>query len=61
MDAVGNGGGTDPWGNERVALEASGSISRKDFELNWNQVLEAGGVLVGDKITITLDLSTVKQ
>ena len=61
LDAVVNGAGTDPWGNERVALEARGTISRKDFGLNWNQVLEAGGVLVGDKITLTLDLSTVKQ
>ena len=61
LDATVNGAGTDPWGNERVALEARGTISRKDFGLNWNQVLEAGGVLVGDKITITLDLSTVKS
>lgn len=60
LDAVVNGAGTDPWGNERVALEARGTISRKDFELNWNQVLEAGGVLVGDKIRLNLDLSTVK-
>ncbi len=60
LDATVNGAGTDPWGNERIALEASGTISRKAFGLNWNQVLEAGGVLVGDKITITLDLSTVK-
>jgi polyisoprenoid-binding protein YceI len=60
LAAVVNGAGTDPWGNERVALEASGAISRKDYELNWNQVLEAGGVLVGDKITLNLDLSTVK-
>jgi polyisoprenoid-binding protein YceI len=60
LDATVNGAGTDPWGNERIALEASGTISRKDFGLNWNQVLEAGGVLVGDKIKITLDLSTVK-
>ena len=60
LDATVNGAGTDPWGNERIALEASGTINRKDFGLNWNQVLEAGGVLVGDKIKITLDLSTVK-
>ncbi len=60
LDAVVNGAGTDPYGNERVALEASGAISRKDFGLNWNQVLEAGGVLVGDKIKINLDLSTIK-
>lgn len=60
LDATVNGAGTDPWGNERIALEARGTISRKDFGLNWNQLLEAGGVLVGDKITLILDLSTVK-
>lgn len=50
----------DPYGQERVALEARGQINRKDFGLTWNQVLEAGGVLVGEKITISLDLSTVR-
>lgn len=55
-----NGAGVDPWGNQRVALEAKGEINRKDFGLTWNQVLEAGGVLVGEKIKITLDLSTVR-
>lgn len=54
------GGGTDPWGNERFALDAHGEISRKDFGLNWNQALETGGVLVGDKVKITVDLSTVR-
>lgn len=60
LDADVNGSGVDPWGNQRFALEAKGQINRKDFGLTWNQVLEAGGVLVGEKITITLDLSTVR-
>lgn len=60
LDGTVNGAGTDPWGNERIALEASGTISRKDFGLNWNQMLEAGVCSSGDKITITLDLFTVK-
>lgn len=60
LDATVNGAGVDPWGNERLALEARGKINRKDFGLNWNQLLEAGGVLVGEKVTITLDLSTVR-
>lgn len=54
------GTGVDPYGNERLALEATGQISRKAFGLHWNQLLETGGVVVGDKITISLDLSTVK-
>jgi polyisoprenoid-binding protein YceI len=60
LDAEVNGTGVDPWGNDRLALEAKGQINRKDFGLNWNQVLEAGGVLVGEKVTLTLDLSTVR-
>ena len=60
LDAELHGSGVDPWGNERVALEAKGEISRKDFGLTWNQLLETGGVLVGEKIRMTLDLSTVR-
>jgi polyisoprenoid-binding protein YceI len=60
LDAQVQGAGTDPWGNERVALEATGQLSRKDFGLTWNQAMEAGGVLVGDRVTLTLDLSTVR-
>jgi polyisoprenoid-binding protein YceI len=60
LDTDVNGAGVDPYGNERVALEARGEINRKDFGLNWNQVLEAGGVLVGEKVKIVLDLSTVR-
>ena len=50
----------DPWGNERVAVEATTKISRKDFGLTWNASLETGGVLVGDEVTITLDAQFVK-
>ena len=54
------GTATDPWGNERIAFEATGEFNRKDFGLTWNQVLEAGGVLVGEEVTLTLDLQAVK-
>lgn len=50
----------DPWGNERVAFAAKTSINRKDFGLHWNQVLEAGGFMVGDKVEIGLDVQAVK-
>jgi len=50
----------DPWGNLRVAIEATTKISRKDFGLTWNATLETGGVLVGDEVTITLDAQFVK-
>jgi polyisoprenoid-binding protein YceI len=54
------GGGKDPWGNERAGFTAKVTINRKDFGLGWNQVLEAGGVLVGEKIEIALDIEAVK-
>ena len=54
------GRGTDPWGNQRLAFEARTSIDRKDFGLRWNQVLEAGGVLVGDKVEIELEIQAVQ-
>jgi polyisoprenoid-binding protein YceI len=50
----------DPWGNTRVAISAITKIYRKDFGLTWNGALETGGILVGDEITITLDVEFVK-
>ena len=50
----------DPWGNIKTALSASTKISRKEFGLTWNAALEAGGVLVGDEVLITLDIQFVK-
>jgi polyisoprenoid-binding protein YceI len=50
----------DPWGNVRIGWSASTKINRKDFGLNWNAALEAGGLLVGDQVTITLDAQAVK-
>ena len=52
--------GKDPWGNTRIGLEATTKINRKDFGLTWNAALETGGVLVGEEITVTLDLQFVK-
>jgi polyisoprenoid-binding protein YceI len=51
----------DPWGNTRIGLAATTKINRKDFGLTWNAALEAGGLMVGEDITITLDLEFVKQ
>ena len=50
----------DPWGNTRVAVSASTKINRKDFGLTWNAALETGGILVGDEVTITVDVEFVK-
>jgi len=51
----------DPWGNTRVAVSATTKINRKDFGLTWNAALETGGILVGDEVTITLDVQFVKD
>jgi polyisoprenoid-binding protein YceI len=50
----------DPWGNTRVALSATTKINRKDFGLTWNAALETGGILVGEEVTITLDVQFIK-
>jgi len=52
--------GKDPWGNTRIGVSATTKISRKDFGLVWNAALETGGVLVGDDVTITLDVQFIK-
>jgi len=50
----------DPWGNTRLGVSATTKINRRDFGLTWNAGLETGGILVGDEVTITLDLQFVK-
>src|SRR5713101_4564149 len=51
---------TDPWGNTRIGMSATAKINRKDFGLTWNTALETGGFLVGDEVTITLEVQAVK-
>ena len=51
----------DPWGHERAGFAARTSVDRKDFGLTWNQVLEAGGVVVGDRVEIEIEVEAVKQ
>ena len=50
----------DPWGNIRIGLSATTKINRKDFGLAWNAALETGGILVGEDVTITLDVQFIK-
>ena len=51
---------TDPWGNQKAGFEATAEINRKDWGLEWNVALEGGGVLVSEKIKITLDVQLLK-
>jgi polyisoprenoid-binding protein YceI len=55
------GTATDPFGNLRAGFEGRASINRKDWGVNWNAGLEAGGVLVSDKIALEFDVSAIKQ
>lgn len=50
----------DPWGGTRTGFSAKTSFNRKDFGLGWNSVLEAGGVLVGEKVEITLEIEAIQ-
>lgn len=60
LDAEQLGVGKDPWGNVKAAFEAKTSVDRRDFGLTWNQALETGGVLVGEKIEIAIEVQAAK-
>jgi polyisoprenoid-binding protein YceI len=55
------GAATDPFGNLRIGFEGSVVINRKDFGVNWNAALEAGGVLVSEKVTLEFEVSAIKS
>ncbi|KMO98255.1 YceI family protein [Streptomyces roseus] len=61
IDLEFNGSATDVYGNERVGFEGSAEILRSDWGLTWNAALEAGGVMVSDKVKLTFDISAIKQ
>jgi len=54
------GAAKDPWGNLRTGFEGKATINRKDWGLAWNVALEAGGILVSEKVTIELDIAAVR-
>jgi polyisoprenoid-binding protein YceI len=51
---------SDPWGNVKAGFSLSGKINRKDWGLNWNAALEAGGVLVSEEVKLTCDIELAK-
>jgi polyisoprenoid-binding protein YceI len=61
FDVEFGGIGKDPWGNEKAGFSLQGKINRKDWGLNWNAALEAGGVLVSDEVRINAEVQFVKQ
>lgn len=56
-----NGIAVDPYGQTKAGFEAEGSINRKDFNLNWNAVTEAGSIVVSDKVRLIANLQFIKQ
>jgi polyisoprenoid-binding protein YceI len=54
-----SGVATDPWGNRRVAGQATGTLNRKDWGLGWNQLLETGAFLVGEEVKFTLEIEAL--
>ncbi len=61
LEAELNGIAVDPYGQTKAGLEIRGEISRKDFNLTWNAVTEAGSVVVSDKIKLVVDVQFIKQ
>ncbi|MFA6188013.1 MAG: YceI family protein [Sulfuricurvum sp.] len=50
---------TDPWGNKRSGFVLTGKINRKDYGLNWNEAIEAGGVVVGEEVKMTIEIEGI--
>lgn len=61
LDVEHTGSATDPWGNKRVGFAATTSLSRKDFGITWNKALDAGGVVVGDEVKVTLEIEGIER
>lgn len=60
-DVEQTGSGKDPWGNQRLGFSAKAAIQRSDWGLKWNQALEAGGVLVSEKVDIHVEVQLVEK
>ena len=61
LDVEYAGQSKSPWGSTSAGFHAETKINRKDWGLNWNQALETGGILVGEEVTITIELELIKQ
>lgn len=61
LEVESNGEMKDPWGNIKLGFTATGTINRTEFGLTWNQLLEAGGIAVGEKVKLTIDVQLVKE
>lgn len=55
------GGVKDPWGNERAGFETNATLNRKDYGINWNKALDAGGFVLGDEVKVAINIEAVKK
>ncbi len=60
LEAELTGSAVDPWGNERIGLVLRGQLNPNDYGVDWNQELETGGNLLGDRVDIVVDVSALK-
>lgn len=61
LDVTNEGTVKDPWGNARMGFSAKTKFDRSDFGLTWNQAIEAGGVVVGNEVKVSIEVEVVKQ
>jgi polyisoprenoid-binding protein YceI len=61
LEATFEGTATDPWGSERIGLTVRGQLDPNDYGVDWNQELESGGNLLGDRVDFTAAISAVKE
>jgi polyisoprenoid-binding protein YceI len=60
LDVIYRGMVKDPWGNTRVGFKISGEVNRFDYNLKWNNLLETGGLVVGEDVTLEIDVELIK-
>ena len=61
LEAELNGIAVDPYGQTKAGFEIRGEINRKDFNLTWNSITEAGSIVVSDKVKLVVDVQFIKQ
>jgi polyisoprenoid-binding protein YceI len=61
LDMEVSGPQNDPWGGVRMGLKATTAIDRRDYGVNWNQVLDKGGVAVGNEVRINIELELIRE
>ena len=51
----------DPWGNTKAGFKLTGTVNRKDFGINWSKALDGGGFVVGDNVTLNINVTLIKK